>query len=94
VLLKGSSTLVADPAGRVRVNTAQTPYLGTAGSGDVLAGVCGALLAAGFSTLDAGSAGAFLHGLAGLVAAGSPAAPITAMDVVRHLPDAVRAVRG
>jgi hydroxyethylthiazole kinase-like uncharacterized protein yjeF len=94
VLLKGSSTLVADPDGAVRVNTAQTPYLGTAGSGDVLTGVCGALLASGLDPLDAGSAGAFLHGLAGLLAAGSPPAPITAMDVVRRLPQALRSVRG
>jgi ADP-dependent NAD(P)H-hydrate dehydratase / NAD(P)H-hydrate epimerase len=94
VLLKGSSTIVADPDGSVRVNTAQTPYLGTAGSGDVLSGVCGALLAGGLTTLDAGSAGAFLHGLAGLLGAGEPPAPITAMDVVRRLPQAVRSVRG
>lgn len=94
VLLKGSSTLVADPDGTVRVNTAQTPYLGTAGSGDVLTGVCGALLASGLDPLDAGSAAAFLHGLAGLLAAGSPPAPITAMDVVRRLPHALRSVRG
>ena len=94
VLLKGSSTLVADAGGQVRVNTAQTPYLGTAGSGDVLSGICGALLASGLSPLDAGSAGAFLHGLAGLDAAGDPPTAITAMDVVRRLPDALRAVRG
>ena len=93
VLLKGSSTLVAAPDGRVRVNTAQTPYLGTAGSGDVLSGICGALLAAGLAPLDAGSAGAFLHGLAGLEAAGEPAVAFTAMDVVRRLPQALRAVR-
>ena len=94
VLLKGSSTLIVDPDGMARVNTAQTAYLGTAGSGDVLTGVCGALLAGGLAPLDAGSCGAFLHGLAGLRAAGQPAAPITAMDVVRRLPDAVRTVRG
>ena len=94
VLLKGSSTLVADPGGTVRVNSAQTPYLGTAGSGDVLSGVCGALLAGGLAALDAGSAGAFLHGLAGLLAAGEPAVPVTAMDVVDRLPQALRSVRG
>jgi hydroxyethylthiazole kinase-like uncharacterized protein yjeF len=94
VLLKGSSTLVVDPDGMARVNTAQTAYLGTAGSGDVLSGVCGALLAGGLPPLDAGSAGAFLHGLAGLLAVGDPSAPITAMDVVRRLPQALRAVRG
>jgi hydroxyethylthiazole kinase-like uncharacterized protein yjeF len=94
VLLKGSSTLVAGADGQVRVNTAQTPYLGTAGSGDVLSGICGALLAAGLTSLDAGAAGAFLHGLAGLEAAGEPASPFTAMDVVRRLPQALRLARG
>jgi ADP-dependent NAD(P)H-hydrate dehydratase / NAD(P)H-hydrate epimerase len=94
VLLKGSTTLVASPSGQLRVNTASTPYLATAGSGDVLSGVCGALLAGGASALDAGSAGAFLHGMAGLLAAGSPPASITAVDVAGALPAAVRAVRG
>jgi len=93
VLLKGSSTLVAGPDGQVRVNTASTPYLGTAGSGDVLSGICGALLASGLAPLDAGAAGAFLHGLAGLEAAGNPPTPFTAMDVVRRLPQALRTVR-
>jgi ADP-dependent NAD(P)H-hydrate dehydratase / NAD(P)H-hydrate epimerase len=94
VLLKGATTLVADPSGGVRVNTADTPYLATAGSGDVLSGVCGTLLAGGASAFDAAAAGAFLHGLAGLVAAGSPAAPITALDIATRLPEALRAVRG
>ncbi|HVT65381.1 MAG TPA: NAD(P)H-hydrate dehydratase [Mycobacteriales bacterium] len=82
ILLKGSSTLVATPDGTVRVNTASTPYLATAGSGDVLAGVCGALLAGGLNPLDAGSAGAFIHGLAGLIASGVPACSISATDIV------------
>jgi len=94
VLLKGSTTVVADPSGAVRVNTADTPYLATAGSGDVLSGICGALLAAGLTALDAASAGAFLHGLAGLHASSTPAVPVTAMDLVSHLPEAIRTVRG
>jgi hydroxyethylthiazole kinase-like uncharacterized protein yjeF len=94
ILLKGLRTLVADPNGEVRVNTAATSYLATAGSGDALSGICGALLSAGLSALDAGAAGAFLHGMAGLLAAGRPAVPITAMDVVEHVPAALRAVAG
>jgi hydroxyethylthiazole kinase-like uncharacterized protein yjeF len=89
VLLKGSSTLVAAPDGEVRVNTASTPYLATAGSGDVLAGVCGALLAGGLDPLAAGSAGAFLHGLAGLIASGVPAHPISATDIVANISEAL-----
>ncbi len=53
VLLKGSTTVIASPADGVRVNTASTAYLATAGSGDVLSGVCGALLAGGLGALDA-----------------------------------------
>lgn len=93
VLLKGSTTVIADPSGETRVNTAQTPYLATAGSGDVLAGVCGTLLAAGLSALDAGAVGAFLHGLAALLTAGDPPAQVTPREVAATLPDAVRAVR-
>jgi NAD(P)H-hydrate repair Nnr-like enzyme with NAD(P)H-hydrate dehydratase domain len=93
VLLKGSTTLIADPSGAVRVNTASSSYLATAGSGDVLSGICGTLLAAGLSPLDAGSAGAFVHGLAGLLAIGSPPGPIRAMDVVGGVGDAIAALR-
>lgn len=93
VLLKGSTTVIAGSDGNVRVNSADTPHLATAGSGDVLSGICGALLAGGLSLLDAASAGAFLHGMSGLVAESVPAAPIRALDLVTHLPDAIRAVR-
>lgn len=93
VLVKGSTTVIADPSGQTRVNTAQTPYLATAGSGDVLAGVCATMLAAGLSALDSGAVAAFLHGLAAVLAAGEPAAPITPRDVAAALPEAVRAVR-
>ncbi len=88
VLLKGAATLVAAPDGRVRVNTVGTPWLGTAGSGDVLSGVCGSLLAAGLDPLEAGSVGAYLHAAAGVLA--SQGGPITAFDLVRTLPVAVR----
>jgi hydroxyethylthiazole kinase-like uncharacterized protein yjeF len=91
VLLKGSTTLVARPDGRVRANPTGTPALGTAGSGDVLAGLCGALLAGGLDSFDAGSVGAWLHGLAGRLAADG-GAPVSADDVVDHLPAAFRTV--
>src|SRR5205085_39058 len=55
VLLKGARSLVAEPGGSVRVNTTGVPWLATAGAGDVLAGVIGALLAAGCSSYDAAS---------------------------------------
>ncbi|MGI8806399.1 MAG: ADP-dependent NAD(P)H-hydrate dehydratase, partial [Acidimicrobiales bacterium] len=64
VLLKGSTTIVADPAGDVLLTDVGDARLATAGSGDVLAGVVGALLAQGLDPLHAGAAGAFVHGTA------------------------------
>ncbi|MDQ3307110.1 MAG: NAD(P)H-hydrate dehydratase [Actinomycetota bacterium] len=79
VLLKGRHTLVAAPDGRVRVTTVGPSWLATAGSGDVLAGLCGALLAAGLDPFDAGSVGSWLHGAAAEYA--GRGGPITAPDV-------------
>ncbi|MEU3841597.1 NAD(P)H-hydrate dehydratase [Streptomyces sp. NPDC028635] len=93
VLLKGSTTLVADPGreAAVRVNATGTPWLATAGSGDVLSGLTGSLLASGLSARDAGSVGAYLHGLAGRFAARG--VPVGAHDVASAIPDAWRDVR-
>jgi hydroxyethylthiazole kinase-like uncharacterized protein yjeF len=105
VLLKGSTTVVAPPDGvdPVLVNTTGTPWLATAGTGDVLAGLAGALLAQGLLPPQAAITAAYLHGLAARLAAaggdepgvGGPprrAAPIGAADVVRAIPRAFRAL--
>jgi hydroxyethylthiazole kinase-like uncharacterized protein yjeF len=92
VLLKGSTTLVAAASGGpVRVNPTGTPWLATAGSGDVLSGLAGSLLAAGLPAPDAGATAAYLHGLAGRFAAHG--APIGAHDVAESIPRAWRDVR-
>jgi hydroxyethylthiazole kinase-like uncharacterized protein yjeF len=89
VLLKGSTTVVAAPGDRaVRVNGTGTGWLAAAGSGDVLSGLTGALLAAGLSALDAGSVGAYLHGLAARLV--SRDAPVTSLEVAGALPAAWR----
>lgn len=88
VLLKGRRTLVAEPGGRVYVNTTGTPWLGTAGTGDVLGGLCGALLAAGLEPVLAGAVGAWLAGAAATEIAG--AGPLTASDVARGLAPTLR----
>jgi hydroxyethylthiazole kinase-like uncharacterized protein yjeF len=87
VLLKGARTLVADPDGRVRVNSTGTPWLATAGAGDVLAGLCGALLAGGLDPLGAGSVAAWLQGSAAVLASGG--GPVTAPQVAGALPEVV-----
>jgi alanine racemase len=104
VLLKGSTTVVAPPGGQdpVLVNTTGTSWLATAGTGDVLAGLAGALLAQGLLPPQAAIAAAYLHGLAARFAAGGDGdggedgaggeAPIGAADVVRALPRAFRAL--
>jgi hydroxyethylthiazole kinase-like uncharacterized protein yjeF len=94
VLLKGSTTLVAAPDGEespVRVNPMGSSWLATAGSGDVLSGLAGSLLAAGLGARDAGSAAAYLHGLAARHAA-AHGTPITALEVAEALPAAWRDV--
>ena len=95
VLLKGSTTVVAPPDGvdPALVNTTGTPWLATAGTGDVLAGLAGALLAQGMLPPQAAITAAYLHGLAArLAAAGGStgSAPIGAADVIRALPRAFR----
>lgn len=86
VLLKGSTTLVADGAAPVRANATGTGWLATAGTGDVLSGLIGSLLATGLSGRDAASAGAYVHGLAGRLADVPPGAS----DVVDSLTAAWR----
>lgn len=92
VLLKGHSTVIASPDGRVLVNNARSAWAATAGSGDVLSGVIGALLAAGIDPWLAAGAAAGVHALAAELAA--QAAPVPASRLLDHLPDAIRMVRG
>lgn len=87
VLLKGYRTVIAAPDGAARITMTGSPYLATAGSGDVLAGMAGALLATGVDPLDAVAAAAHIHGLAGQLAADTRSAGAGA------LPDLIGAAR-
>ena len=89
VLLKGPSTVVAEPDGAVLVVTNGDERLATAGTGDVLTGIIGALLAAGLGPFDAAAAGAWIHADA---AGRCPAAGLVAGDVVDALPATLTAL--
>jgi ADP-dependent NAD(P)H-hydrate dehydratase / NAD(P)H-hydrate epimerase len=94
VLLKGSTTLVVPGDGGPLRSVRRAPsWLATAGAGDVLAGILGALLGAGLAPADAAALAADVHGRAARVAAGpDPGGPILAGDVAAAVPAAVRAL--
>jgi ADP-dependent NAD(P)H-hydrate dehydratase / NAD(P)H-hydrate epimerase len=87
VLLKGDDTIVAAPQGPLAVSPGATPALATAGTGDVLSGLIGALLAKGLPAFEAAALGALAHALAGMAAAERHGADhVVAGDVIDALP--------
>lgn len=88
VVLKGASTIVyAGMHGTV--NSSGNPYLATGGSGDVLSGIIGGLLAQNLPPLDAAMWGAYLHGRAGDIAHQKTNGPIIASDIINTIPEAI-----
>ena len=94
VLLKGSDTLVAS-RGKVAVNSTGSVALATAGTGDILSGVIGALLSRGMDAYEAARAGAWVHGRAAelwLEEFGWPAESLLATDLLALLPEALKEI--
>jgi ADP-dependent NAD(P)H-hydrate dehydratase / NAD(P)H-hydrate epimerase len=88
VLLKGNITVIAEPGGPVYLNAAGQSWAATAGSGDVLSGIIGALLAAGLPAGEAAAAAAFVHAHAANLSAADPgprAAPTSASRILAHI---------
>lgn len=95
VVLKGANTVVATPDHRARVSEVAQPALATAGTGDVLSGAIGALLAQGLDPFDAATLGVYLHGDAGNRAARARGTiGVTAGDVADQLAMASRSLSG
>lgn len=103
VVLKGAPTVIADPRGDVYINSTGSAALASGGTGDVLAGVIGGLMAQGAAPVQAAVAGAFLHGAAGDLGFADDGdtrafrphlAGLTAGDVARRLPHALAQLRG
>lgn len=94
VVLKGATTLIASPEGRLHLNWPGNPALATAGTGDVLAGAVGGLLAQGMRPFDAASAAVYLHSRAGfLVSDRLGDAGLLASDLLDQLPLALREIK-
>jgi len=91
VVLKGASTVIATPQGKIYINPTGNPGMATAGTGDVLTGVIAGLLAQGYKPELACIAGVYLHGLAGDIAAKDEGEiSMVASDVINRLSDAIR----
>ena len=92
VVLKGDDTLIVSPSGRVAISRGGAPALATAGTGDVLSGVIGAMLGKGLPPAHAACAGVYAHVRAGQIAAGPHGADgVIASDVIHSLPAALTA---
>ena len=88
VLLKGNVTVVAEPDGRVFLNRSEGSWAATAGSGDVLSGIIGALLATGLPPVEAAAAAAFVHSRAAEASAADPGpalVPTSAPRILAHI---------
>jgi NAD(P)H-hydrate epimerase len=90
MVLKGAETVIAHPDGRVVVNTHATPWLATAGTGDVLAGMVVGLMAQGMDAFDAACAAVWIHGEAGLRIGPGLVAP----DLIAGIPPVIRDFMG
>jgi len=91
VVLKGAYTTVACPDGKVYFNSSGNAAMATAGSGDVLTGIIGSLLAQGYSTEDAARAGVYIHGLSGDWAA-LQRNSLIASDIIEEIPRAMKSL--
>jgi NAD(P)H-hydrate epimerase len=95
IVLKGAHTRITTPEGQVFINSTGNPGMATAGSGDVLSGMIGSLLAQGYGAQEAALLGVYMHGLAGDVAAEARSMDsVIARDIIEFIGDAYTHLRG
>jgi NAD(P)H-hydrate epimerase len=93
VVLKGAGTVVASPDGRVFINATGNPGMATGGTGDVLTGIIGSLLAQGHPAVQAACLGVYVHGLAGDLASQDKGEPgMIAGDLIEKIPEALKTI--
>lgn len=93
LVLKGARTLVVAPSGEVFINTTGNSGMASAGTGDVLAGLIGALLCQGCSPLESAIAGVWIHGTAGDKAADEKGeAGLIASDIIEKMPEVMKSM--
>jgi len=91
LVLKGVPTVIAEPSGEIWLNTTGNPGLASGGTGDVLTGVIAGFIAQGVKPGDASALGAYIHGLAGdLAALDYGETGMLAGDLISHIPKAIR----
>lgn len=93
VVLKGARTIISSPDGRSYINPTGNPGMATGGTGDVLTGMIGGLIAQGLSPLEASCVGVFLHGLSGDIGAiRKGELSLIASDLLDFIPEAIKEV--
>jgi NAD(P)H-hydrate epimerase len=89
ILLKGKTDIISDGQ-KVALNKIHSPYMTAGGTGDSLAGICGALLARGIEPFIAAQAGAFINGKAGEIGTQKLKEGLTATDLIDLIPEVIK----
>jgi NAD(P)H-hydrate epimerase len=91
IVFKGYHSIITDGTGKFCINKTGNPGMATAGSGDVLSGIVSAFLAQGLNAFDAAKYAAYIHGLAGdIAAADKTQMGLIASDIISRIPDALK----